>query len=483
MDISLREITKKYQVKTVLDGVSIDFCSGKIHGLLGENGAGKSTLAKIITGFSAPDAGTVSINGKEVHFSKPGDALKRGLAMVNQRPLLAASLSAEENILLSIGRKNPFFLPLTTPEKLLELKQKWAPNLNLKSKVKDLGGNNRFYVSLLAALMRRPDFLILDEPSAFLDQEERKSLYVLLREYTWTGAGIMVITHSTAEAKSYCDTISVLNEGKLTGRYENPSEYKPMTFDWNRGSQGDKASASGERKTCIVLKGVSSRPKDRPALLNADIEADYGEITAVSGMKEAALGTLEDFITGMDCSYARGKVVFYGSDSRTREINMPRKKMSASFLRKNGTAIVPSDKTFRASNPELTVKEMLGIHSGGKTVDEDVKLMIERAGVNIRPDEKCSSLSGGMLQRLILEREFSMGNPGRTEPKLIILCNPMHGLDIAAQSSLASRIERLASEGKAVLIIGSADFPMTLCSRVYSIEGGKTVLTFEKKRS
>ena len=473
MDIRLEEISKIYHAKTALDKVSLSFGAGKIHGLLGENGAGKSTLAKIISGAEKQTSGKIFIDGAETDFSRPAGALKKGIAIVNQRPLLSSSLTAEENIILSLQKKNSFFIPLKTPDELLELKKKWAPSLSLKTLVKDLGGNNRFYASLLSALLRHPDFLILDEPSAFLDMNERKSLYQSLKELSNAGTGIIVITHSTSEAKSYCDTITVLKKGKVSACYENPKDYVPPVVQ-SLGFQIAKPDSEIKKNTtCLVLEKISSKPKDKPALLEASIKVDFANITAVAGMKEAALGTLEDFATGIDTAYSKGSVFIFDEKSGMKKIQA--KKLSSAFLRKHNAAIVPSDKTFRASNPNLTVKEMLGVYSATKNETGDALKMISEAQVNISPEEKCSALSGGMLQRLILARELSQN------PSLIILCNPMHGLDIEAQSKLVKKIQSLESEGKAVLIVGAADFPLTLCSRVYSIEGGKTKLTFEKK--
>ncbi len=479
MKISLREITKSYQLKTALEKVSVDFAGGKIHGLLGENGAGKSTLAKIICGLDFPTSGSMFLDEKNVSFSKPADALKKGIAIVNQRPLLANSLTAEENIVLATRKSNSFFIPPRTPQELSELKSRWAPNLPLKSLVKDLGGNNRFYVSLLTALLHHPDFLVLDEPSAFLDLDERRNLYNSLKQLAQTGTGIIVITHSTAEAKNYCDTVTVLKKGILEAVYQSPEEYSAHVVAISgetRAAPDAKTNfiSTKDSPPCLALRNVSCRPKDRPALLEANIESSYGEITAVTGIKEAALDTLEDFITGISTGYAKGKIIFNLGDNM-KTLSLPKQKLTSTFLRKNGCAIVPSDKTFRASNPRLTVQEMLGVYAPSREQQANAKRLIGLANVNINPDEKCSSLSGGMLQRLILERELS------TDPRMIILCNPMHGLDIEAQSKLSMRIAKLVAEGKAVLIIGSIDFPMTLCSRVYSIEGGKTFLTFEKK--
>ncbi len=480
MKISLQKITKNFKLKTALNNITVDFEEGKIHGLLGENGAGKSTLAKIISGEIRPSSGDILIDGEKIDFSRPADSLKRGIVIVNQRPVISNYLTADENVMLFARKKNGFFFPLWAPKDLRLLKKQWAPGLKLRTYVKDMGGNNRFYVSLLTALMHQPKFLILDEPSAFLDLDERKTLYKNLGELAEKGVGILVITHSFSEANKYCHNITILKEGELQSTYVNDGSKKVDDFlskdSFSAATETEeKFPAPATKKSpCLVLEKVSNRPKDKPALLDASIVANYGEITAVSGIKEAAIGTLEDLVSGINCSYAKGYLSFYKNEKDFTKINLGLKKLKTSFLRRQGCAIVPSDKIFRASNPDLTVEEMLGSYCPIHRQKENAMNLIQKAQVNIQPEEKCRNLSGGMLQRLVLERELS------TDPSLIILCNPMHGLDIMSQSQLSKKIDSLAKKGKAILIIGAADFPMTLCSKVYTMESGRTKLSFDR---
>ncbi|MBQ7158392.1 MAG: ATP-binding cassette domain-containing protein, partial [Treponema sp.] len=225
----------------------------------------------------------------------------------------------------------------------------------------------------------------------------------------------------------------------------------------------------GTNNRALTIQNVSSRPKNRPALLSASIAANYGEITAVTGLQEAALDTLEDTITGMETAYAKGLVTLTDS---TGEHTIAANHLSPQFLRAHKTAIVPSDRNFRAANPAVTVEQLLTVYT--KTdIHQKAAALIAEAQVNITPEQLVSNLSGGMLQRLILTRELS------TQPALLILCNPMQGLDIEAQGNLCKTLTNLAAQGKAIIVIGTQDFPLTLCQKVYKLESGNTELVFE----
>ncbi|MBP5357685.1 MAG: ATP-binding cassette domain-containing protein [Treponema sp.] len=467
MNIGLENICKSYKLKTVLQDVSLNFQSGKIHALLGENGAGKTTLAKILSGSIQMTKGKIFIDDHEVTFKSEADAIKAGISIVQQRPLLASSLNAWENVQLAEGKK-------IHREKLEELQKLWAPSLNLNTKIRDLGGNHRFYAALLSALIKDPSCLILDEPSAFLDSKERDFLYSKLKEFCANGRTVIVITHSMAEAAKHADTVRILKDGVLWRDYQSAKEFSEQ-YEKESSRQSENLVLEGNSsRACLSFIHASSHPQNKSALLDASIKVNYAEITAVLGLKEAAIDTLENLICGIETEKAKGTVEFTSSDGNTQILDLQRKKYSTAFLRKHNAAIIPSDKTFRAANPGLTVAEMLSTYQ--KKFSRDFCLsLINEAKVNIQPEESCSNLSGGMLQRLIVARELS------TNPKLVILCNPLHGLDVESQAELVKKTVRLANDGAAVLIVGAQDFPLTICNRVYSLEQGYTHLSFSKE--
>ena len=467
MDVALEHISKRYLHKTVLDDLSLVFQGGMIHALLGENGAGKSTTAAVLSGALEPDGGRILIDGKAVRFSSPRDALRAGIVCVRQRPLIADGISVWENILLGTeygaARKKLKKGEIFSRAELL--KSKWAPHLNFRALAAHIGGDERFYTALISALIREPRMLILDEPSALLDREQRLSLYANIRELADKGMNVIVITHIMQEASLYTDTVTVLQKGKGAECCERSALYVPKTKSEAAQLHTVRAEKSSD---CISFEHIGVRPKKRPALFDVLFTAKSGGITLIEGLPESGLGTLENVVTGMENARTEGLCRIKTAE-RSLCVDLKSGKWTPYFLRteaKLRTAIIPSDRTFRASNPDLSIEQLLCAMYGGKSADEYATRLIEKAKVSIRPDEKAASLSGGMLQRLILAREFE------NDPNLIIACEPLQGLDGKAAERTQKLLSDFTHRGAVVIVLSSSEFPKALCAAHYVLEGG-----------
>lgn len=497
MTITLQNISRQFSQKKALDAISTEFAGSKIHALVGENGAGKSTLASILCGDREASSGTLFLDGTPAVFKNPRQAADRGIILVHQRPLLAESISVQENILLGLEHCPVSYgsfsaKPLTKKEALERLsayKKQWAPELKLKTLVQNIGGDDRFYTSLLGALCRNPLVLILDEPSSFLNEAQRQHLYKNLRLLAEKGTAIIVITHSMAEARQYCDTVTSLAKGRITARYEHSADFKEGCagyIDFNtHGSTENARILSNPKdnpmKNYISFSDVTVRPVNRPALFNVSFTVKSGCITLIQGLSESGLGTLEDLVTGMILFRSSGKVMLCctsGTAEKTEiTIDLSKKILTAAMLRgknKNIAAIIPSDRTFRAANPDLNVGQILCVYYTGKNPASYAKKLIREADVAIKPEEKGEKLSGGMLQRLILARELDVN------PAFLILCEPLQGLDSQAAEDMKSKLSLLAAQGKAVLILSASGFPEQFCQTVYTLSGGILTLQSDK---
>ena len=474
MELVLSHVTKRYDKKTALDDVSLKLTPNALNVFAGENGAGKSTLAKIISGSVEQTSGTV-------------DFIKENkIVIVNQKPLVAESISVKENILLGIkpGKENE--------NKLKDLVKKWAPDLNLSAKVCDTGGGERFYTSFLSCLMKDFDILLLDEPGAYLDEEERKILFKNLCELKKFKT-IILITHDKKELAFYADNIFLLQKGKLIKTYEKlnlkTQEFKEEVvreiekliigdislIDEKESTEADGRTIDAAVNTnealnteatskdtyhSLTVKNLSCAPVDKPLIKDISFTVQSGKLTVIKGLNEAGLLTLEDCITGMmpchaDFIFSKGTEAF-----KTQ-------KVSPAFLRrtlykKTGLkiSIVPSDKTMRGSNPDLTIAEML------YTV-KDPEQVIKNSGFEISLEQKVKSLSGGMLQRLMLERELSF------DPDILIMCEPLAGLDMNKTRLVMQRVSALTEERKAVLILTTQNIRRKTSDRYYRLEAGK----------
>jgi ABC-type uncharacterized transport system ATPase subunit len=348
-------------------------------------------------------------------------------------------------------------------EELLKL---WLPGVNSKTLVKNCSGDIRFFTSLTGALLKNPELLILDEPSALLDGNQRDFLFERLREFANCGMNIIVITHFMDEARKYGDTVTYLEEGLvampkadfLNGG--NTDGKKPDTMT-------EKSVHHDEKVFYISFNNLTVLPADKPSLRDFNFTAKAGEITLISGQAEDGRETLEDTVCGMSRAKQKGRLEIIDK-SRSRIFNFDIK--NSNFTRRQlekspfTFGIIPSNKTFRGSNPNLTILQLLSTFDKKGFNREHALSLIKRADVNITLNEKSECLSGGMLQRLILEREICKN------PDILILCEPVQGLDSVSTQKLCERIRQIAKSGKIILVLSSSEFPEEICDKIYRLE-------------
>ncbi len=469
MTITLQQLSVQFSLKTALDSVSAEFTGSAVHAIVGENGAGKSTLASVLSGDRRQTSGTMLLDGTPVVFHTPRDAIAHGIVLVHQRPLLADSISVLENIMLGTEHSAP---KRQIRARLDACRARWCPSLPLKSLVRDIGGDGRFFTSLLGALCRAPQVLILDEPTALLSWEQKRALYANLRTAAEEGMNIIIITHSMEEAALYTDTVTVLKKGRLDAQYSRSRDFTAGSKGYvdftaaavSTEQESEKAAAQDASLPVLSFDHITVRPAARPALFDICFKARRAQITLIKGLPEAGLETLENVITGMEISPCTGTVTI-GSTT----VQLARRALTPALLRHNPdcrAAVVPSDRTCRGSHPSLTVEQLLTTYYTGSAPVSYAQELIDRAGIMIKPDEPAANLSGGMLQRLILERELD------THPQVLILCEPLQGLDSAASARLCGRIYDLCRKQTAVIVLTSGDFPEPYCRSVYSLKNG-----------
>ena len=424
MTLELRDICLRYSKKIVLDNLSLTFEGGQIHALLGENGAGKSTTANIICGELSPDKGQLLLDGKPLSFRSPKDAIQKGISYVHQRPLLADYITVKENLLLGLKKEQK--------ERLLPQSKKWLPDVKLNALVKDYGADTRFFIALTSALIKSPELLILDEPSALLDDNQRTFLFENLRTLAKEGMNIIIITHNYDEAQKYCDTIDFLEDGRLVKNYA-PLEHTLSVEELNKQKQVASDSAD------FNIMGIT---------------VQKGKITLVRGLAEDGLDELEKKLISLRAlSFGRAQ---------------DKLAQGPQWLNDKKLGIIPTDRKFTGSNPGLTIEQMLtsALKIPEKQKAELALQMIKNSGVNIEAWEKCSCLSGGMLQKLMLEREFY------DNPDFLILCNPLQGLDVETCKKICLRIHKAAQNGAYILILSYGAFPYEYSNIKYRLSNG-----------
>ena len=489
MNLELQNIYVHFSHKSVLNGVNILFEEGKIHGLLGENGAGKSTTANIISGELTDYTGSLLLDGKETVLANSKAAIKNGICYVHQTPMLAKEISIKENLVLGLKKLDK--------EKILELAGQWLKDIPLSTLVKNVGSDTRFFVALTGALLKEPKFLILDEPSALLDDTQRDFLFSKMQQLAKEGMNILLITHNLQEATKYCDTISVLEDGKIveSQQYLNKLEMinkSELEAAQNRGSVKTSDDEKAHPSLSLELKNVTSRPSDKPALFDINFYVRQKEIVLIQGLPEDGTSTLEDLLTGFQPHHTEGEIIFSDDTDVIYSCNLKARKFTTKTLRhsiilKNGkslkTGIIPTNRKSRGAAAEISISDMIltGHEKAATTKDKiigqkradtrtqeksTIQSIIETAKINITPNEKVRNLSGGMLQRLILNRELY------ETPDLLILCHPLQGLDFHSSNETCDIIEKAAESGAMVLVISSNGYLRKIATRTYRLTGG-----------
>ena len=439
--------------KKVLDGVNITFEEGKIHALVGDNGAGKSTLANILNGELKPTSGSILIDGKETLLKNAKQAIQHGISYVHQTPVLAESISIKENVFLGLDKKSRLQFNI--------LSKNWLKDFEPTKLVKDVGSDTKFFIALMSAILKNPKFLILDEPTALLDEGQREYLFDNLKALADSGLNILIITHNFDEAEKYCDSIVRLEDGKIID-FLAPKQANV--------TPGLKKNYS--ENLTFHFENLTARPLNTPSIFDVNFSVSEQEIVLIKGLPEDGLLTLENLITGFYKDNCEGNFKITKEDAELYSCPLKNtlystKRLRNGFLLEDGSrltaGIIPTDRKNRASNPNLTIEQIIK----AEIKDADVNEIIRLADIDIQPGEKAVNLSGGMLQRLILTRELY------SKPQLLILCQPLQGLDVRACEITCEKIVKAAEEGAAVIILSSSDFTSVLCNQKFILKNGK----------
>ncbi|MFD7919192.1 ABC transporter ATP-binding protein [Streptomyces sp. NPDC059740] len=457
--VELRGITKRFPGVVANHDIDITVHRGTVHALVGENGAGKSTLMKILYGMQKPDEGTIRIDGEEVHFHSPADAIDRGIGMVHQHFMLADNLTVLENTVLGAERLHG--IRGRARSAVLALSEKYGLGVRPDALVEDLGVADRQRVEILKVLYRGARTLILDEPTAVLVPQEVDALFANLQELKAEGLTVLFISHKLGEVLSVADDITVIRRGttvaSLAPAATTPRQLAELMVGQELPSPQTGESTVQETET-LTVAGVRLTAADadgvaRPLLDEVSLRIRAGEVLGIAGVEGNGQAELVEVIMGMRVPDA-GSVVLAGEDvtalpTRTR--------------RERGIGYVPEDRHRHGLLLEAPLWEnrILGHvterpNSRGALLDirgarADTRRIVAEYDVRTPGIEvTAASLSGGNQQKLIVGREMSH------QPKLLIAAHPTRGVDVGAQAQIWDQIRQARRDGLAVLLI-SAD--------------------------
>jgi ABC-type sugar transport system ATPase subunit len=470
--LEARSITKSFPGVKALAGVDLSCSAGRVHALVGENGAGKSTLAKVIAGFYRPDEGRLSFGGEQVSFASPRDALAIGIAMVYQEFTLLPHLSVTDNIFL--GHEPAAHGVLKEGEMrnrarrlLSELGMSALPT---EQPARRLSVAQQQIVEIAKALAYDARLLLMDEPSAVLAGEELDRLYEVIEKLAARGVGIVYISHRLAEIEAVADDVTVMRDGEVvwSGPASETSRSKMVSHMVGRPlgeSYSPRSTTTGD--VVLTVDGLLL-PGTEPEGISFEVRA--GEILGIAGMVGSGRSRLARALIGIEP--ARGSVRVRRNELRRRT---PR---SAS---QRGLVLAPEDRkvmglvldfsvAHNVSLPNLDRVSNRGAISeereeslANKSIEE---LSIRTSGTR----QKVWQLSGGNQQKVVIGKWLA------TDPSVLILDEPLRGVDVGAKAEIHKLIRELAAQGTAILLI-SSELPeiLGLSDRILVMRDGRVV--------
>ena len=473
----MRGIVKQYPLVRAIDGADFTVEQGEIHSLLGENGAGKSTLMKILYGMTTPTAGEVRVFGKPVAITRPAQAIALGIGMVHQHFMLTPVMTVAENVVIgSEPVRGVFFDRKKAEAQVAAMIDEYNFHISATAKVETLSVGEQQRVEILKALYRGADLLILDEPTAVLTPQEVEDLFRVMRQLKAAGKGIIIITHKLKETMEIADRVSVLRQGKMiesgvpvAGTTMNELAQMMVGRDVEL-SVTRRAEQVGEEN--FSVRGLSLTERGVPILRDVCLSLRKGEILGIAGIEGNGQTELIEVLTGL----RRPDHMELFKDGKPLSGN------AAAFLAA-GVGHVPEDRMTRGLVLEMSIEDnlILGYHRRPAFARRGLRLAsaIRRFAEQERTEfaikapnvqERCSALSGGNQQKVVIARVFS------ENPDVIIVAQPTRGVDVGAMEYIHHRLLDLRDGGKSILLISAdLDEVRSLSDRLAVIYGGRIV--------
>ncbi len=477
--LSLSKATKLYAGVPAIEDVDFELRRGEIHALVGENGAGKSTLTKAMAGVVTLTSGNMTIDGADVAPQTPLEARHLGIAMVFQENSLVPTMTVAQNLFLG---QEKFYNRLRG---IYIAAQQFLQSLNFDvtptATVGGLGAAKKQMVEIARAVLHRAKVIIFDEPTATLTPEEKKYFFDLVRDLKKRGVSIIFISHALEEALLLADRITVLRDGKHVvtddaDKFDRARIVKAMVgrdlSNTLYGARKEKVRPLGRR--VLTIQNL----KMAPMVKNNSLSVFAGQITGVFGLVGAGRTETFKIVSGvMKRDFFHGGEVLLNDKPVRYRVPGPAVKAGIAYVTEDRkvegffeTASIARNlylgllAKFPAGRAWLSRRES---NAAGKTWVE--RLKIRATGDDIRVVE----LSGGNQQKVVIAKSLIQN------PELIIFDEPTRGVDVGAIVEIHELINKLADEGKAVVVISSY-LPeiIALSDRILVCRQGKVVEEF-----
>jgi len=471
--LTLRELRKSFGPVQAVRGVSFSIRPGCVHALVGENGAGKSTLVKMVTGMEQPDEGEILLDGVPRRFDTPIEARRHGITAVYQDPKLFPHLDVAENIFLGFQPRTR--LGLVDTRRMYAEAARMLGELGVDIDPRSLLAGRTVaevqFVEIVRAMCADLKLLILDEPTASLTPSEAERLFAIVASLQQRGVSIVFISHRLEEIRRVADDVTVMRDGEhvITTSARALSEEAIV-----RHMVGRELKSFFVRRPAKIGEAPSFevRGLSLPGVFeDVSFSVRPGEIVGLAGLVGAGRTEIAEAIFGIRPP-ARGTVVVGGVEVRPER---PGQMVG------HGVAYIPENRDEHglvvdkgvAANVCLAVLDRL---ARGGLVPHSAELRFARPladDFEIKAaslDAPVGSLSGGNRQKVVLAKWLA------TKPKVLLLDEPTHGIDVGTKSQVHQRISELAAAGYPVVLI-SSDLPevLAMSDRILVVAGGRIV--------
>lgn len=451
--LSIRGMSKSFGRNRVLDRINLDVKAGTVMGLMGENGAGKSTMMKCLFGTYQKDEGKIFLDGKEVSFSGPKDALENGIAMVHQE----LNQCLERNVIdnLYLGRYPVNSVGVVDEGRMKreasDLFRKLGMTVDLNQPMRNMSVSQRQMCEIAKAISYHSQVIVLDEPTSSLTVQEVDKLFEMMRMLKKQGIALVYISHKMDEIFEICDEISVLRDGNLV-----------MTKSSKDTNMNELIAAMVGRSLENRFPPVDNTPKDvvlsvqhlstkfEPHLQDISFDVREGEIFGLYGLVGAGRTELLETIFGVR-TRAAGRVYF---KDQLMNFNSARDAMDHGFAmiteeRKANGLFLKGDLVFNTTIANLkNYKSGVALSNPKMTraTAKEIQVMHTKC---MGPEDMISSLSGGNQQKVI------MGKWLERSPEVFMMDEPTRGIDVGAKYEIYELIINMAKLGKTILVVSS----------------------------
>lgn len=480
--IQIRHVNKQFFGVYALKDISFDIEKGSVHAIMGENGAGKSTLMKILGGVYQADSGQIIIDGQERKINNVHDSTKCGISVIYQEFNLVPELTVAENIFISDIPKKTIFGIVEKKKrsaKTKELLDMLEIEVDPDEYVKNLSVSEKQMVEIAKSLSRNASIIIMDEPTAALNEEEVQKLQEIVEMLKKDGKTILYISHRLKEVFEMTDTITVLRNGEYVTTKPTAELNETDIIKLMVGHEIDNTIT----RPCYATDEIALEVQDLSlagVFQNITFNVRKGEILGVAGLMGCGREELLSAVYGL-LKYDSGSIRVGGKPVRFKN---PRQAIE------HGICFLTDDRKDAGILPLMSVEEnvtimsirslkkKLGFYIRPSDENEQLQKMTDYMSIKYaRPDQKISFLSGGNQQKVLLGRDLLLEN------KIFIMLEPTRGIDVGAKEEIYNLLYKLAQQGMAIIAVFSdMNELIRVCDRTIVFYEGRITGSLEREQ-